>query len=72
MDRPSISVRHNVWGNYLCFVGTKRVAMYGDKFDATYWLIEQMLNGSYKLSVSSCVSQHDIDSTAAKIGMQRK
>jgi hypothetical protein len=67
MNKPKkISVRHNIWGNYVCFIGKERVATFGERYDAMYWLLENLDTCLYVLSASSYITQDDIESYVQK------
>jgi hypothetical protein len=56
-----VKVRMNRWGNYVCFIGTKRDRDTGEEFVAKCWLA-QMLKEGYKISPVSDFSESDVES----------
>jgi hypothetical protein len=64
---PKISVKLNIWGNYVCFVGTRRAETFSTEWDAMYWLMEQLDTKCFVLSDKSDFKQSDVDAFAAKL-----
>lgn len=57
MKKQSIKVVHNIWGNWVCYIGTARVETFGAEFDAQFWLNEKLAEGNYTLSAKSDLQQ---------------
>lgn len=53
----TVRVSHNIWGNYGLFIGTTRVDDTGEYFYAREWLAHRILEGIYKVSSKSVITQ---------------
>lgn len=56
----TVKVTHNIWGNYLCFVGSERRESYGEEFDAKVWLAARVLEG-HVVSAKSHFSAESVE-----------
>ena len=55
-----ISVRHNVWGNWNCYIGSTQVDKFGERIDAMLWLANTFLTGNYTVSDKSYITMSDL------------
>jgi hypothetical protein len=67
MNKPNkISVKHNIWGNYACFIGKERVATFGEYYDAMTWLLENLDTELHVLSDKSYITKEDVDACTSR------
>lgn len=61
MKKHSIKVVRNVWGNYVCFIGTFNYGSFSEEFDAKMWLAQKLITGNYVVSKKSDIKQQDVE-----------
>jgi|GEM_PF-4124458 len=67
MNKRKIKVMKNIWGNYVCFIGSARVIDFGVEWDARDWLSEQLESGEFVLSAKSDISMGDVEAHRARL-----
>lgn len=60
MTKPTVKAVNNIWGNWICFIGAKKVTTFGEEFDARQWLREMMESGEYILSAKSDIKLEEL------------
>jgi hypothetical protein len=55
-----ISVKHNTWGNYNCYIGATNVNKFPNEIDAYFWITEAFLSGEYTISENSDFTHMDV------------
>lgn len=55
-----VSIRKNIYGNYGCFIGSRKVVDYGSGYNAKLWLAEQLLANA-TISPASYFSAEDVE-----------
>jgi hypothetical protein len=56
----TVRVNQNIWGNYLCYVGSERRESYGQEHDAKVWLAARVLEG-HTVSAKSDFSAESVE-----------
>ncbi len=51
--KKAMSVKKNIWGNYVCYISGKRVIDFGQEWDAQEWLNSNFNEESYYIPSKS-------------------
>lgn len=63
----NIKALRNIYGNWCCYIGSRKEYVTGEDFIARDWLSEKLAEGGYALSPASEITQAEIDAHRAKL-----